>query len=254
MRKFLLLASVFSLAACGEQIDTGNRGVRTFFGEISSVEPLREGLYFYSPIGGNVIEYECKNQVYELKLDTYTKDMQTAELKVAVNYNVDGEKVINLHREIGTAYRNKILEPKVTAAVKDVVGQWDAANLVANREKATDQIKQLLTKEIEPFYLHIVSVALSNIDYSDAFERAIEAKVVATQKAEEAKNRTAEIQEQAKQKVLAAEAEAKSMAIRSEALSKNQNLVAYEAVQKWDGRLPVNIYGSAPIPFINAVK
>ena len=63
-----------------------------------------------------------------------------------------------------------------------------------------------------------------------------------------------EIEEQAKQKVMAAEAEAKSMAIRSEALSKNQNLVAYEAVQKWNGVLPVNIYGSAPIPFINAVK
>ena len=97
-------------------------------------------------------------------------------------------------------------------------------------------------------------MSLNNVEYTDAFERAIEAKVVATQKAEEARNRTAEVQEEAKQKVLAAEAEAKSMAIRSEALSKNQNLVMYEAVQKWDGKLPVNIYGSAPTPFINSIK
>ena len=78
--------------------------------------------------------------------------------------------------------------------------------------------------------------------------------MVAKQKAEEAKNRTVEVQEEAKQKVLSAEAEAKSMQIRAEALAQNKSLVSYEAVQKWDGKLPVNIYGSAPIPFINAVK
>lgn len=254
MKKTFTLAMVLLLCACGEQIDTGNRGVRTFFGEITSLEPLKEGLYFYSPIGGNIIEYECKNQRYDFELDTYTKDMQTAELEVAINFNVKEENVIQMHLEIGKSYREKVLFPKTAAVVKDIIGQWDAASLVANREKATAQIKELLAKEVEPFYLNIVSVALNNIDYSDAFEKAIEAKVVATQRAEEAKNRTAEIEEQAKQKVLAAEAEAKSMAIRSEALSKNQNLVAYEAVQKWDGVLPVNIYGSAPIPFINAGK
>ena len=42
------------------------------------------------------------------------------------------------------------------------------------------------------------------------------------------------------------------MRIRSQALSQNQNLVAYEAVQKWDGKLPVNMYGSAPLPFIDS--
>ena len=62
------------------------------------------------------------------------------------------------------------------------------------------------------------------------------------------------IEEEAKQKVLTAQAEAESMRIRSQAISQNQNLIQYEAVQRWDGKLPVNIYGSAPIPFINAVN
>ena len=256
MKKILcLFVALLTLTACGaEQVDTGNRGVKTWWGEIVSEKPLEEGLYFYCLFGGNVIEYEGKTQKFTTEIETYTKDIQTSNMKITLNYRLDLDNIISLHREIGQRYEEKVLRPNAEAVIKDVIGKWDAANLVANREKATDEIKKDLSIALSPYYIKVISVSLNNIEYTDAFERAIEAKVVATQKAEEAKNRTAEVQEQAKQKVLAAEAEAKSMAIRSEALSKNQNLVAYEAVQKWDGKLPVNIYGSAPIPFINSVK
>lgn len=253
MKKILfLMGLILTLTACGEQIDTGNRGVRTSWGEITSPKPLEEGLYFYSPIGGNIIEYEGKTQTYSSTIETYTKDIQTANMTITLNYRLDLDNIISLHKEIGTNYVSKVLRPNSETIIKDVIGKWDAANLVANREKATEEIKDSLNKMLAAYYIRVISVSLNNIEYSDAFEKAIEAKVVATQKAEEAKNRTAEVQEEAKQKVLAAEAEAKSMSIRSQALSQNQNLVAYEAVQKWDGKLPVNMYGSSPLPFINA--
>lgn len=251
MKKLLtILAVTTAITACGEQIDTGNRGVRTYWGEITSEKPLEEGLYFYSPIGGNIIEYEGKTQKYSSEIETYTKDIQTATMTFTLNYRLDLDNIISLHREIGEGYIYKVLQPNCETIIKDVIGKWDAANLVANREKAAGQIKDDLNIALAGYYIKIISVSINNIEYSEAFEKAIEAKVVATQKAEEAKNHTAEVEEQAKQKVLAAEAEAKSMAIRSQALSQNQNLVAYEAVQKWNGVLPVNIYGSAPIPFI----
>lgn len=88
------------------------------------------------------------------------------------------------------------------------------------------------------------------IDYSDVFERAIEAKVTAEQDALKAKNKTVQIEEEAKQQIISAEAEAKSMAIRANALSKNKALVEYEAVQKWNGILPQYMMGDS-IPFIN---
>lgn len=255
MNKFAMigavLTSALALTGCGEQIDTGNRGVRTFWGEITSVDPLTEGLYFYFPIGGNIVEYECRTQKYSIRMSTYTKDMQTAVLVVTVNYNLDPNNVTKLHREIGQAYKEKVLEPKITNAIKDVVGQWDASKLVSNRDKAAQQMTEILSEQVKSSYIHISSVMIENIDYSDTFEAAIEAKVVATQKAEEARNRTLQIEEESKQTVLKAEAEAKAMKIKSDALAQNQNLVSYEAVLKWDGRLPQNIYGSAPIPFLN---
>ena len=65
-----------------------------------------------------------------------------------------------------------------------------------------------------------------------------------------AKNKTVQVQEEARQKVISAEAEAKSMAIRANALTQNKALVEYEAVQKWDGKLPVYNMGHS-VPFIN---
>ena len=123
--------------------------------------------------------------------------------------------------------------------------------MVSNREKATSEIYDSLKEAVLPYNIDVQSVIIENIDYSAQFERAIEQKQIATQDAIRAKNRTKQVEEEANQKVLAAKAEAESMRIRSQALSQNQNLVAYEAVQKWDGRLPVNMYGSAPIPFID---
>lgn len=139
-------------------------------------------------------------------------------------------------------------------AVKDVIGKWEADSLVSNRQKATNEIMDSLKSSLLVNHISVQNVVLENVEYSSQFERAIEEKQIATQNAIKAKNRTKQIEEEAKQKVLSAQAEAESMRIRSQALSQNQNLVAYEAVQKWDGKLPVNIYGSTPIPFINVIK
>ena len=244
----------FALVNSAKQIDTGERGVRTWWGEITSKEPLSEGLYFFVPIAGNIVEYDCKTQLYNDTFSTYTKDMQTANINIAINYSLDASGVVDLHRKIGTLYEQKVLYPAISAGIKDIIGKWDAASLVENRDVASKQILDNLVEELNGKHIILESVSIRNIDYSDTFERSIEAKVVAKQKAEEAKNLTVEVQEEAKQKVLSAEAEAKSMQIRAEALNQNKNLVSYEAVQKWDGKLPVNIYGAAPIPFININK
>jgi regulator of protease activity HflC (stomatin/prohibitin superfamily) len=82
----------------------------------------------------------------------------------------------------------------------------------------------------------------------------VEAKVIAQQRAQEAQNRTEQTKQEAQQKVITATAEAQSMKIRADALSQNPKLVSWEAVQKWDGKLPVNMYGQAAIPFIDVGK
>jgi len=233
-------------------IDAGFRGVKTRFGQVVG-DPLTEGIYFYNPITTDIQAMDTRVQRYSLKMSAYTKDVQQADLQVSINSSLNPAHVHDLYREVGMGYQDKVIAPQIVKSVKDIIGKWEADVLVSNREKAANEILAGLVASLEKYHIDVQSVIIENIDYSSQFERAIEEKQIAAQDAIKAKNRTRQVEEEARQKILSAQAEAESMRIRSEALSKNQNLVAYEAVQKWDGRLPVNIYGSAPIPFINAV-
>ena len=144
----------------------------------------------------------------------------------------------------------KVLMPVVEGTIKDIIGKWNAQDLVANREEATNDILEKLVVQMRDKYINVTGFQIININYSDVFERAIESKVTAEQEALKAKNKTVQIQEEAKQKVISAEAEAKSMSIRANALTQNRALVQYEAVQKWDGKMPQYMMGNS-VPFIN---
>ena len=155
-----------------------------------------------------------------------------------------------MYREVGRDYEDKILMPVVEGTIKDVIGKWNAQDLVANREKATNEILEKLQNHLKDNYINVTDFQITAINYSDVFEKAIESKVTAEQDALKAKNKTVQIEEEAKQKLISAEAEAKSMAIRANALTQNKALVEYEAVQKWDGKMPQYMMGNS-IPFIN---
>ena|SRR3990167_5904968 len=90
-----------------------------------------------------------------------------------------------------------------------------------------------------------------SLDFNDAYESAVESKVVAIQRAAEAKNKTIQIEEEAKQKIKTAEADAQAMRIKTAALSQSKSLVQYEAVQKWNGQLPKMMLGGQSIPMID---
>ena len=169
------------------------------------------------------------------------------------NEAVEIHKTYTLHllfQEVGMDYVSTILTPVVEGTIKDIIGKWNAQDLIANREKATGDILFKLHNQLNDNYINITDFQMTEINYSDVFERAIESKVTAEQEALKAKNKTVQVQEEARQKVIAAEAEAKSMAIRAKALSQNKSLVQYEAVQKWDGKMPQYMLGNS-VPFIN---
>ncbi len=250
----LIAVAVFVVAfTCVKQIDAGYRGIKTVWGKVIG-ESLPEGLYFYNAISSEIYAMDCKTRKATVKTNAYTKDVQQSTVQVAVNYNLNPAFAHVMFKEVGQDYEQKILYPKIISVIKDTFGGWEADKLIANRETAIQSIFEKLQAVMAPDHIDVTGVALENIDFSDQYERAIEEKQIATQNAIKAMNKTKQIEEEAKQKVLTAQAEAESMRIRSQAISQNQNLIQYEAVQRWDGKLPVNMYGSAPIPFINALK
>jgi regulator of protease activity HflC (stomatin/prohibitin superfamily) len=152
---------------------------------------------------------------------------------------------------VGTGWEQRLIPQTVLGTLKEVVGKWDAVDLIANRDKATTTAYEQIRADLAERFVEVSRFEITDISYTPEFETSVEQKVIAQQKAIEEQNRTKQIEEQARQKVLSAEAEAKSMQIRAEALEKNAKLVEWEAVQKWNGVLPQYMMGGGAVPFIN---
>lgn len=247
----LLLTISMFLSACGmEQVDEGYRGIKTEWGKVVG-EPLDAGLYFYNPVSSSIFEMSVKEEKLVLNTKAFTKDTQTVEVEATVTYYPDPKHIHNLYSQFGREWEDKVVKPSVLGSLKDAIGQYIADDLVSKREQvktyAQDEIKTALLER----NVNVTRLDITNLDFDDQYERAVEAKVVAIQKASEAKNKTVQVEEEAKQTVAKAKAEAESMRIRSQALSQNKGLVSYEAVQKWDGSLPKIILGNGSMPMLD---
>lgn len=245
---FVILVLVMSFSGM-TQVDTGHRGIKVSFGKVVD-GPLAEGLYFYNPFLYEIIQLDTRTQIMSGSTMAYTKDVQQTNLTYVLNYGLNPDSTVEIFKTVGRDWSQKLVTPVVEANIKEVIGLFEAVDLIANREKAKQAILEQIKTEVNAKGVLITNVELSNIDYSDEFEQAVEAKVTAIQRAAEAKNKTVQVQEEANQKVIAAKAEAESMTIRSQALAQNRGLVEYEAVQKWNGILPVYMMGDT-VPFLN---
>ena len=218
-----------------------------------SPENYGEGVHFVTPFISHIDKMDVKTQKSNIATLAQTKDIQVAKITYIVNYNLDTNYVYKMYKEVGKNYKDVIVYPIVQGIVKDVIGKWNAQDLIANREKAASEIRLKLSEALSKKYIDVSDFSITDIEYSDVFMKAIESKVTAEQEALQAKNKTVQVQEEAKQKLISAEAEAKSMAIRANALTQNKALVEYEAVKKWNGQLPQYMMGNT-VPFLNLSK
>lgn len=251
MRNAFLIALALGLSGCGfEQIDEGYRGIYTNWGKVVG-EPLAPGLQFYNPVTSNIQEISVREEKLEGSTDAFTKDTQTVKISYVVTFYPDPAKIGAIYSQFGWRWEEKVIQPAVLGSLKDAVGQYIADELVKSRKSVTDAAEKEIKEALASRSVTVTRLDLTNLDFDDAYESAVESKVVAIQKAAEAKNKTVEIEEQARQKVATAEADATAMRIKSQALAQNKGLVQFEAVQKWNGVLPQIILGGGSMPILD---
>jgi regulator of protease activity HflC (stomatin/prohibitin superfamily) len=256
----VLLFAIIVTSCSATKVDTGHVGLKVRFGKV--VEgPLPANLYFVNPFTTDMVQMDTRVQKWESKTQAYTKDVQQAGVDFVLNYALDPRQVSVVYQTVGIQWSEKLVGQVVIEEIKREIGQHEAVNLVAQRAIAARTIEANVTTLLAAKNVVVTGLQLTNIDYSDEFEHAVEAKVVAQQNAIQEQNRTVQVREKATQQietakgnaeatVLNAKAEAESIRIRANALEANAKLVEWEAVQKWDGKLPVYTMGGA-VPFIN---
>ena len=198
-------------------------GIRVTLGKVAP-EP-EYGLTVKWPLISKFIKFEKTTQRIETSDATYTKDIQPADIQYVFTYKIVDANAPALYLSAGKGYEEKLIYPVLKSALKDVIGRWTAQDLVSNREQASSEVTAQLEKELSKEFFTEITFQMANIDYSDAFEKGIEEKVLAEQEAQKAKNRTVQIEEEGRQAVIKAEAAAKAMDIEGKALARNPQVL-----------------------------
>ena len=230
-------------------IRSTERGVLATFGKMSD-EVVSDGLHFKVPFIQTIKKVNIQQKKFDGKENSYTRDVQTSEVEYTINYELVRENVSRLMKNVGDDYHNRIVVPFIRSAMKESFGNFAATEIVENRDAVRREIERTLRHTLDSNYFMNVQFQLVDIDFDDDFENAIKEKQVAEQNALKAKNVTIQVEEQAKQTKIKAEADAEAMRIKANALERNPKLVNYEAVQKWDGKLPEYMLGNS-VPFID---
>ena len=254
----VVLILIIGFARSFQVIDSKERGIVRYLGKLSE-KTLEPGIHIEIPFISVITKIEIITKKLELNnIKIYTRDQQSATLSAVANYNIRPDKVIRLYNKLGTLnkslFEETIILPILQSTIRNEMGKWTAEQVITEKEKIALRVFEALSKAQDESALDTI-IQFSNfeiigLNLDEAYEGAVRAKVIAEQQAKTAENKTKQIQEEAKQRLIQAKAEAESMKIRSEALSKNKSLVEYEAVQKWDGKLPQYMMNGS-VPFIN---
>ena len=235
-------------------VSPGHVGVQVTLGEVNP-NSLTEGVHFVNPIS-SVRNVDVRLQRAELKgASAGTKDLQQVHTDIVVGYRLSGQKVSHIYKEFGLDVDTKVLGPAINEAFKAVTAKYNSEELITKRDEVSQAITQHVASKVAQFDISINNVSLVNFGFSAEYQKAIEAKVIATQAKLKAEQDLERIKVEAASRIAQAEGEAKAIAIQAQAITSNggAQYVQLQAIEKWNGQLPSTVLGNS-IPFINVGK
>jgi regulator of protease activity HflC (stomatin/prohibitin superfamily) len=253
------LLSIIMILNPFAQVSAGERGVVLTWGAAGD-QVLTEGLHMVTPIAQHVQIVDIRVQKEQVDVAAASKDLQTVNSTVAINFHPDPSKVNILWKTIGSDYSSRIISPVVQEGVKAVTARYTAEELITKREEVRDGIKNILTERLSLSNILIDDFSIMNFSFSKGFNDAIEAKQTAVQDALTAENKLRQIKVEAEQRVATAQAEAQAIKLQSDAANNDKYInlkaleVQLEAVHKWNGVLPTQMTPNGAVPFLNLTK
>lgn len=266
-------------------VSEGERGVLTRNGAFVAVK--EPGLGFKVPIIDGVTDMEIRNMRIEVPVHVYSSDTQQYEAAVSVNYDLNPAEVERIFKSEGVYYADRRLKPLVETQLKEVAGKYSAQRTIQERDVYGAAVREVIREEAMKYGINVTEVQITNIDFTDQFENAIETAMLAKAKVEEERNILEQKRIQAETRVVEAtaqanalreqakgeadakltqaqaeatriaqigEAEAAAIHKKAEALRNNPELTAYTyslAAQNWDGKLPEQFVPGSTLPILN---
>ena len=268
----LLFAGLFIFIPFSiRQIDAGQVAVVKKWGEAKEVRGA--GMHFDFWISTSYEKYDIKVQQAVIETQAYSSDGQTMDIELVIQYQIQADKAIDIYKNYGELemLENKI-ETVSTEKMKSVLSQKSAMTIIETRASVSPDVEEAIMNAItEDYYVNITSVVLTDISFTDAFEKTVEDKMIAEQeklKAQyekekaiiqaeqelEVAKKQAEAQlekakKEAESELVLAQAEADALEIVQtawEAISPEvrQIMLQEMAIENWNGELPDTMVGT----------
>lgn len=228
---FLVLS--FS-SSCFSVIETGERGVVLRLGRYSGT--MEEGLNLKLPLFDKVVKLPVRDTKYTAKLEVSSSDMQTIAVEESLVYALNAKDVGVIYQKYGNKYEEILIKPTLAEITNSVIAAYPIEQFVEKRSEISDKINQRFTEKVKDSGIIVKSLSLTNHDFSDEYNKAIEAKKVAEQGALKAKYDLERV-------TLEAEAQLKKQK------SLNSMVLQEKAIDKWDGKMP-QYFSGKELPFI----
>ena len=275
----LFLILVLFIGICFTTVKTGYTGVPVRFGQVQNYV-YQAGLHFKSPLV-SVVEMDNREQRFQFELEAFSSDIQEVQVKGSINYSINKEVAMNLYKTVGIHYDNILINPRAQEVIKATFAKYTAEGLISNRQLLSTEIHNVLKEDLSDAGINIISISIENIDFTDAFTNAVEAKQVATQEKQKAETEQARItmeQEAAAQRAIinanaeaeqakiAAQADLEVVKIQAEAAlyagekeaemnkriseALTGELIYYYWIKQWNGKLPT-VSTESMMPILN---
>lgn len=206
----LVFSVVLALVSCLRTVPTGHTGIVTTFGKVEDIT-YEAGVHFCAP-WQEVVNMDNRNQKSSVDLSCFSSDIQEVSVTYTINYQISKTNAQTIYKEIGISYYDIIIAPRIQEAVKSEFAKYTAEELLNMRSQLSGDIRSLLTEQLQNYNVVVIDASIEDLDFSDTFTDAVEAKQVAEQKSKQAK-----IEQEQKNMEAAAAAERAEIEAKAEA-------------------------------------
>ena len=270
----LIIGAIMLVISLFTSVPTGYTGILTTFGKVND-NTLEAGINLKAP-WQDVVLMDNREQTREFSVLAFSSDIQEVKVSGTIGFSIDKATAMKLYRDVGTNYYEILVVPRLNEAVKVMLSQYTAEELITNRGQLSTGMLTSLNEATSVYGLNIINISI-DVDFSDAFTDAVEAKQVATQVMQrvqteqqqetmiaeqtaarlqiEAEAAAAVARTQADAEAYAittkAQAEAQANALISESLT--ETLIEYTEILQWNGMLPGTVIDGATgvLPILN---
>jgi len=184
-----------------------------------------------------ILKVNVQQDTRELTAECFSSDLQQIKVRVKVLYRIPETSVVSILRDYSGEPFDKLIQPRVQEAIKEVTAMKSAADIVKQREQIKLAALDASRAKVGAM-LTIEDLVIEDVALSRELEQAIEAKMVQQQEAEKAVFRMQQAKTDADTLIIKAKADAESIRIQGEALEKAPQLVQLKMVEKWNGVAP----------------